>query len=67
MVGDRHRLDYPLAPALLETWAGIGIKRDSGAWVDSAEEEMCGVGESVRLMRPMRLKSLREGQDFRAK
>ena len=29
MAGDRHRLDYPLAPALPEKWAGIGIKRDS--------------------------------------
>jgi hypothetical protein len=56
MVGDRHRLDYPLAPALLETGAGIGIKRDSRCVVDSAEEEMRGVGESVRLMRPKRLK-----------
>ncbi len=44
MVGDRHRLDYPLAPALLETWAGIGIKRDSGAVDAWVAKRLSGLG-----------------------
>jgi hypothetical protein len=58
MVVDTHKFDYPLVAASIGRWPGIGIKRDSRAReaTISAEQERVGdAGESVRLMRLMRL------------